>query len=143
MALSYEALEILKEQLIQMEGYRQFPYRDIQQKLTIGIGRNLNDVGISLDESITLLCNDIEEATSLLEKLPFFNDLEDIRKIVLINMCFNMGYAKLMQFKGMIAALEKKDYEGASKEMLSSLWAKQVPGRVKTLARMMVYNSAF
>ena len=140
MALSFEAMHILQEQLVAREGYRQFPYRDTKGILTIGIGRNLEQVGIDLDEAQMLLSNDINDAVKLLERLDWYNNLEEMRKIVIINMCFNIGYSKLLQFKKMIAALQIHNYAEAAKEMLSSLWAIQVPNRAKILADALINN---
>ena len=42
------------------EGLKIFPYHCSQNKLTLGIGRNLEDNGISKDEAYYLLNNDIE-----------------------------------------------------------------------------------
>lgn len=39
----------LQEQLIRDEGVRKFPYKDTVGKTTIGVGRNLDDVGLSQD----------------------------------------------------------------------------------------------
>ena len=51
--------EILIKELTRDEGMRLMPYRDTVGKLTIGVGRNLDDVGISLDEANMLLTNGI------------------------------------------------------------------------------------
>ena len=51
--------EKLKLQLIKHEGLRLKPYRDSVGILSIGVGRNLDDVGISEDEAMVLLGNDI------------------------------------------------------------------------------------
>jgi len=141
MPLSYEAIQILKDQLIEMEGYRQLPYRDSEGFLTIGIGRNLQQVGIDLDEAEFLLVNDINHAVKQLEKLDWFNALNEMRQIVIVNMCFNLGYAKLLQFKNMIQALKDKDYNKAAQEMLSSLWARQVPNRAQKLSEIMIQSN--
>ena len=53
-------LERIKEQLVRHEGLRLKPYRCTAGKLTIGIGRNLDDCGISKTEAYVLLENDIQ-----------------------------------------------------------------------------------
>ncbi len=55
-------------------------------------------------------------------------------RAALQNMCFNLGLPRLLSFKKMIAALEKKDYLLASIEALNSKWAKQVGQRSKDIA---------
>ena len=130
--------EKLIYRLIKEEGMCLKPYRCSKGKLTIGVGRNLDDKGLSNEEALFLLQNDIQEAiTSLKKEFPFFQSLSMDRQIVLIDMCFNLGINRLKGFKKMIKAIEEKDYSLASKEMLSSLWAKQVGARSKDLAHLM------
>ena len=144
-------LNRLKYVLIRHEGIRLFPYCDKTGKrfkstsecgkLTIGIGRNLEDRGITKDEALYMLENDIMYVKDKLEEsLWFFNELDNIRQEVLINMAFNLGLAGLLKFKNMIKALEKKDYTKASEEMLNSKWANQVKNRAKELAHAMKYG---
>lgn len=54
-------ITVLKDMLIRHEGLKLKPYRDTVGKLTIGAGRNLNDLGISEREAMFLLDNDIME----------------------------------------------------------------------------------
>lgn len=127
----------LEKQLVIDEGLKKKPYRCTAGKLTIGVGRNIEDVGISEDEAIYMLRNDINRCRYECEMhIPIFKSLNEVRQNVLINMCF-MGIGKLLEFKKMITALEYGDYKQASKEMLDSLWAKQVKDRAYRLARKM------
>lgn len=128
----------LREQLIRHEGYRQFPYRDTVGKLTIGCGRNLDDVGISRTEAETLLDWDIAHAEAgLRQRYVWFPDLDPVRQAVLVNMTFNMGLVTLGQFRNTLAMVASGDYEGAALGMLQSKWATQVGNRAKELAEMM------
>lgn len=52
----------LIDQLVRDEGLRLHPYIDSVGKLTIGVGRNLTDMGISQAETEMLLSNDIANA---------------------------------------------------------------------------------
>ena len=52
-------LLLLHDELVRDEGVRLKPYRDTVGKLTIGTGRNLDDMGISEVENAMLLDNDI------------------------------------------------------------------------------------
>lgn len=120
------------------EGKKNFPYRDTVGKLTIGIGRNLADKGISDEEMKILLGNDIKEVIQQLSSnLPYFNSLDDVRQEVLINMCFNMGWGKLSQFKTTLGYVGAGKYKEAAISMMQSLWAKQVGNRAVRLAKMM------
>lgn len=128
----------LEQQLIKHEGLRLKPYRDTVGKLTIGVGRNLDDKGISEGEARLLLDNDIANTIACLSStLPWFQNMDDVRRRVLIDMAFNMGVTGLMGFKNMLAAVMVSNWGRASSEMLSSKWAKQVGRRAQTLAHMM------
>jgi len=125
----------LTADLIQDEGRRLKPYRDSVGKLTIGVGRNLDDVGISDTECWTMLTNDIARVSATLDaKLPWWRQLDDDRQNVLANMTFNMGIGGLLGFAHFLVALKAGDYEEASKQMLDSEWARQVGDRAIRLA---------
>lgn len=127
----------LKKLLVIHESYKQFPYQDSTGHLTIGIGRNLDDRGISTTEAFQLLDDDIFYFyTKLNHALPFFCDMSDNRQIALVDMCFNLGINGLLGFTQAIEALKNKDYEAAAKEMLDSKWAEQVGERANTLAEI-------
>lgn len=139
-ALPASALESysVDELLIYHEGLRLKPYADAGNKLTIGVGRNLEDSGITRDEALLLLHNDIGRVTNALdEKLPWWKSLSDVRKKVLISMAFNLGVGGLLKFNGMLSALQDGDYATAAEQMLASKWASQVGTRAIELAYMM------
>jgi len=124
------------------EGYRDKLYQCTAGKQTIGYGRNIEDNGISKDEANLMLANDIKECEKTLNyNLPFFKDLSEVRHAVLVNMMFNLGWPRLSKFKKMIAAIESKDFDRASAEMLDSKWARQVGNRALELSGMMESDS--
>lgn len=128
----------LEEQLVRDEGMRLKPYKDSVGKLTIGVGRNLDDVGICREEAEMLLQHDIVSHTfDLNTALPWISGLDEIRRGVLINMCFNMGIHALLGFKHTLSLIQQGDYAGASKEMLNSHWAEQVGARAQRLAKQL------
>ncbi len=130
--------ELLKLQLINHEGLSLKPYQCPANKLSIGIGRNLEDRGITQDEAIYLLNNDINLSNDELTRtFPFYKDLSDTRQNVLINMHVNLGLPTLLKFKKFIKNLEDKNYLFASDEMLDSRWAKQVGNRAIELSNLM------
>jgi lysozyme len=132
-----EGKQKLKSLLVRHENYSQFPYSDTTGHLTIGIGRNLSDRGISTTEAYFLLNEDIAYFSAKLNVyLKFFKDLDENRQIALIDMCFNLGIQGLLNFKNMMMALESKDYERAAHEMLDSKWAEQVKERATDLAEI-------
>ena len=132
-------LERIKEQLIRHEGLRLKPYRCTAGKLTIGYGRNLDDNGISKSEAYVLLENDIQNCErQLLDEIPeIYNCLDEARKSVLLNMCFNLGIAGLLGFNNTLAFVKAGDWERAANGMLASKWAKQVGRRAIELSELM------
>lgn len=130
--------DVVRTQLTIDEGYRGKPYRDTVGKLTIGIGRNLDDVGITRAEADYLLGNDIATAEAgLLNAYPWVAGLDGVRQQVLVNMALNMGMATLSTFKATLAAVEAGDWSGAAAGMRASKWAGQVGARAQRLAKMM------
>lgn len=128
----------LKEQLIRHEGVRLKPYRDSVGILTVGCGRNLDAVGLTYDEAMFLLDNDIQRVMrALRETLPYWLGLDEGRRQVLINMAFNLGVAGLLKFKKMLAHVEAGQYDAAADEMLNSAWAVQVGQRAQELSAQM------
>ena len=128
----------LWEQLLQHEGLLLKPYRCSAGKLTIGIGRNIEDVGITEEEAFVLLGNDISRVIAELDlNIPAFCNLDEIRKRVLVDMGFNLGIGRLKKFRRMLAALEAGDDAQAAVEMMDSRWARQVGSRAEKLKKMM------
>lgn len=128
----------LRRQLIIDEGVKKKVYKDSVGILTIGVGRNLQDKGLSEKEIAFLLDNDIEEVEAELNKnLPWYKDLDPVRQEVLCNMCFNLGWPRLALFKVTLHLIETKQYSAAATAMLQSKWAGQVGNRAKRLAEKM------
>ena len=128
----------LKQQLARHEGSRLKPYKDSIGKLTVGVGRNLDDVGIFADEEDLMLTNDINRSVKdLTDHLDWVNSLDEPRYLVLVNMTFNMGISRLLGFHNMLTALQSGDYQTASDEMINSAWAKQVGVRALELSNQM------
>ena len=126
------------EQVKRHEGLRLKPYKDTVGKLTIGYGRNLDDVGISKDEAEMMLLHDLAIARDeLIRRYPIVLELNKPRQEALTNMCFNMGIARLSKFKKMWEAIARNDFNWAADEMLDSLWADQVGKRAEELSDIM------
>ena len=127
------------EQLKRHEGLRLTVYDDatgkpvakgdtLQGNPTIGVGRLLTEGrGLTTIEVEMLLENDIEVVVDDLNRnVPWWNELNDARQAVLINLCFNMGWPRLSLFEKMLAALECGDMDTAADEMIDSRWFSQV-----------------
>lgn len=133
-------MEEIKSIIKVHEGLRLEPYRCTADKLTIGYGHNLDDKGISQKVADIMLEDDIAEVLSQVGGLPFWHNLSEVRQGVLIDMCFNLGWAGLNNFKNMLSAIEEEDYNRAADEMLDSRWANQVGQRATRLSVMMRTN---
>jgi lysozyme len=118
-----------RELLIRHEGLRLEPYRDTVGKLTVGVGRNLDDIGISHDEAMLMLDNDIHRAYTSLEVYSWFAGLSEARKAAMLNLCFNLGPTRLAGFVKFLKAMAVSDWVAAANELQSSKWRRQVGRR--------------
>lgn len=134
--------QVLLNRLPAEEGNRLKPYKDSVGKTTIGIGRNLDDVGISMAESLYLCSNDLDRTIADLDKnQPWWRNLDNVRASVLLDMAFNMGDELaghgLQSFVGTLSLVSTGNYSEAAAGMRTSTWAKQVGQRAQNLANMM------
>ncbi len=155
----------LEDQLILHEGLRLEVYKCPAGYWTVGVGRNLEgkqltdeeqehilgasglspeqviailrECGISKDDALFLLANDIEDAVKDLSHFEWYENLDPIRKKVVIDMRYNLGPTRFRGFRKMIAALARGDYKAAAAEMVDSRWYHEVGNRSKRLVRMM------
>ena len=122
--------DLIIQELKRDEGVELKIYQDTEGIWTVGIGRNLQDVGVSMEEAEYMLSNDIDVAVSELQRtFDWFEGLSDARQRVCVNMCFNLGLSRLLGFKKFLAAMEIGDWETAGTEMLDSKWSTQVGDR--------------
>ena len=125
----------LIDQLIRHESMELKPYRCTSNKLTIGIGRNLEDVGISEEEAKNLLMNDLKRVDTQLEKMmPWSQELDTVRYEGLMNFVFNVGIGTALKFVNAMAAIKEKDFDTGATELLNSRWAEQVGQRAIEVA---------
>ena len=129
-------IEQLRKMLVRHEGLRLKPYQDSVGKWTIGVGRNLDDKGITEAEAMLLLSNDIGDALADAKKFAWFGQLDSARQDVIVDMIFNLGLPRFSGFRKMIAALEHGNYPEAADQMLDSKWARQVGLRASELSQM-------
>ena len=155
--MKYDRQELVKI-IAKHEGMVLEPYKDSLGISTIGIGRNLEDRGITdgelmhlnktiedivnngltEDEAYYLCNNDIMIVEKeLIANKPIVLQLDDIRQMCLVDMGFNMGVPRLMKFVNMWEAIDEADFQWASEEMLDSRWAKQVKTRATHLSEVM------
>lgn len=130
----------LIEQLKIHEGVRTHAYLCSENKITVGVGRNLDSnggIGLSEDEIDYLLSNDIKRCRDELDfNFDWFKELDEVRQDAMINLCFNIGITSLRKFSKAIAAMNVHDYETAAMEFLDSRWASQVGTRALDVTDM-------
>ena len=131
-------LDKAKQMLLRHEGLRTYPYKCSEDKLTIGIGRNLEANGISEEEAMYLLDNDIKRVQEELTKnFGIWQTFPEKARDVCIDMCFQLGIEGFMRFKKTRALMEDAMWLEASEECLRSKWAVQTPSRAAYNSRQL------
>jgi len=129
----------VKEFIIKHEGLKLKPYLCPAGKLTIGVGRNIEENGISEDEAMYLLNNDIKRCKTELMEI-FDKDYITLPanvKIALIDMIFNLGKPRFLTFKKLIQAVKEGDFKKAAEEAKNSKWCRQVGSRCEDVCEML------
>jgi len=131
----------LKEMIKRHEGYSSKPYRCPAGKLTIGYGRNLDDVGIYADEAELMLENDLRRAVQHLMRIfPDFISYPPRKQEALIDLMYNIGVGSFLTFKKMIAAIKNGDWIRAGEELENSKYCKQVPERCREIKHIIQHE---
>jgi lysozyme len=130
--------DIAERELAIDEGRKNRMYLDSEGIETIGIGHNLRDRPIS-DRAVRVIFEDdfaVAEADA--RRLAHnFDDLSAVRKAVICNMSFNLGFDRLAKFVNTLRAINEGRFGDAATERLDSAWARQVGDRAKRLAAHM------
>lgn len=120
------------------EGFRGKPYRCTAKKLTIGYGRNLDDVGITeIEASFLLSVDTLRSITDVMDIFPTFHRFAENRQIALANMMFNLGKTKFRKFVNMIDAVNTEDWDRVVFEAMDSTWYDQVGTRAVELVNLL------
>ena len=138
-------LELIKEEIKEEEGFKNSMYRDHLGFATIGYGHLVKPTD-KFKEGVVYTQKELEsvfeydfqiahqDALSLTKDL----DIPEQAVEIIIHMCFQLGKPKVMKFKKMFKALEKKDMITAGFEMEDSRWARDhTPARAKRLSEKM------
>ncbi len=136
--MKQETFKQLKDHIKEYEGLSNVLYKCTSNKLSIGYGRNLEDVGISKDEAEYLLKNDIDIALDEVSEHFDMPNLPEPAQIVLVDMCFNMGISRLLNFRNMIKAIEQDEWDKAADELLDSRYAAQTKRRARMNASLLI-----
>jgi lysozyme len=109
----------------------------LQGHLTIGTGRNLSAKGISEVERNVLLRVDVDEVVKIMPHKKVWDQLDDVRQEVLVEMCFILGRKGLMNFKKMWVAVSAGLFDEAANQIEDSLMYNQIGSRGVALAGRM------
>lgn len=126
-------LSRFSRQLRDYEGEMSKPYICSGGYISIGVGRNLDTVGLSRDEIDILLRNDITRVCTLAKQEPWWPMVanNDARARALLDMLFNLGLGGLRSFRRMLAAIERGDWAEAAIEIENSKYFTQVGRRAR------------
>jgi|TARA_R110001583_G_scaffold99017_1_gene244207 lysozyme len=131
-------LQDIVDDIKKHEGFEPKVYECTEGYETIGYGFAIKDLVIDKDVADLIL---MKKLHTLLQRIliafPWFKDIDDRAKSVVINMCYQLGIRGFSKFKKTIYYLETEQYEEASMECLDSLWAKQTPGRAKDISEQL------
>jgi GH24 family phage-related lysozyme (muramidase) len=109
---------------------------------TIGYGHTGLEVHPALawvqSQADSVLASDVGKVCQGLGgPLPWWRDLNDARRDVLVNMGFNLGLHGLLEFKNALALIRGGQFQRAALAMLDSDWARQLVNRSHRLAMQM------
>lgn len=144
MNLALEKAESIARVLVKRhEGFRDEIYLDTEGFKTVGWGHNLGKahplpLGYEFAPSTIekWFEQDLDRAGMLAAQ--FAPGLDDVvRLAVLVDMAFNLGN-RLFKFTRFRAAVQKRDWPRAAREMRDSKWAVQVKSRADTLGEIML-----
>ena len=126
----------IKEMLIKNEGLVLQVYKDSLGYDTIGVGRCLDKNGISEDEAMFMLENDINRVVANLDKMwEVWRSFPVPAQEVCVDMAFQMGITGFMNFRQTRALMEMGCWLEASEEVLRSKYAVQTPNRAARNSR--------
>jgi lysozyme len=135
------AVDLAVTRLATEEGFRGLAYRDTVGKLTIGYGCNI-DAGWSQGLARAVLAYQTQDVANALNAQWWAKGLDDARLSALIDIGFNDGIHSLLGFPKMLAAVGAKNWQVAHDECLNSDAARQLPGRYKALAQILLTGVA-
>lgn len=118
------------------EGFRCKAYIDNLGVPTFGFGFTW----ITKEEAEYLLNNRINSCIKQIEEYLEQEEisLDETRIAILVEMCYQLGFDGVLNFKKMWQAIKYMDYEKAGAEMQDSKWFKQTPVRAKALIDKMI-----
>jgi len=136
------SLDKAKKMLAVDEGLRLKPYLCTAGKLTVGYGHNIQDLGISQAVADLMLQEDIATAERDCRRIfgDMFDQWGENRRLGWMNLAFNLGHARLIQFRNTIRAARIQDWPEVEKGLRASLWFRQVKGRAERVIGMICHE---
>ena len=96
----------------------------VDEKLSIGLGRDLSDRGISQEEAYYLAKNDIARAMLDLDQVvPWWRDMSKARRNVFVLIIYQLGVDRFLDLQSMIGGALAGHYDAAADGLISSEWA--------------------
>lgn len=128
----------LESDLERDEGRVRLPYEDSVGKVSIGVGRNLDDRGLSDEEIDFLLKNDIDRVIKELDAfIPWWREQPEGVQRALANLNFNLGLDKFRKFKATLKLIEHRQYKAAAANFRTNRrYFTQVGARAERLAKL-------
>lgn len=119
-------------------------YEDSKGILTVGVGHNIEERGISQAVSELMFEEDLQiTVDECSQRFSWFNDMGEVRQAAIVDMVFNMGMPTFRTFTNTISYLSNRSYLSASMEMLrgtgpegKSKWYNDVGSRALTISKM-------
>lgn len=128
-----------------MEGYSATPYKCTEGHWTIGYGHRIGtpdhpDLTHEMAEEYLDIDIDVAKAGAMnvFGRDGIWGKLKPSARVVLTVMVFQVGARGASQFLRLKKAIQRLDYNTAALEMLDSRWCRQTPGRVRSLAALIV-----
>ena len=129
------------------EGFRDHIYKDTEGFATIGWGHKVvhednfeEGKTYTKEELQEVFDKDLNKAIGLARQLMEENNVRDLpttAQHTITEMCFQLGKSGVSKFRNMWNALQNRDFNTASLEMLDSKWNRQTPNRCKKLSDQM------
>ncbi|MGL2545658.1 glycoside hydrolase family protein [Helicobacter pylori] len=118
--------------IVDSEGFSPFIYTDKTEHPTIGYGYNLSVYsydGERITKAYGLLTDVLKENYKALLSYGWYKNLDAMRRMVILDLSYNLGLNGLLKFKQFIKAIEDKNYALAVEGLQKSPYFNQMKKR--------------
>ncbi|WP_240145659.1 glycoside hydrolase family protein [Helicobacter pylori] len=118
--------------IVDSEGFSPSIYTDKTEHPTIGYGYNLSVYsyeGKRITKAYGLLTDILKENYKALLSYGWYKNLDAMRRMVILDLSYNLGLNGLLKFKQFIKAIEDKNYALAVERLQKSPYFNQVKKR--------------